>query len=173
MVLWLAMLCLKPSLPPASSTMAFAVLRLESISRAIHKTYCSMMDSDGGSTAAYEHFRARAYLLLSHYIDNGLRDAFQWLLMMNEAAPRRTRISLKDNPFHWGLLAMTAAAGPFMSANKLRDLAAFMNQAHAIGVPWAELEAFIRNHRKQERREGIDAFISAITERHARTAGQR
>lgn len=153
--------------------MALAVLRLETISRAIYETYSSLANSDAGSNDAYAHFRARAYLLLSHYLDNGLQDAFQWLLMMNNAAPKRTRIPLQENPFHWGLLAMTAAAGTFKSPNKLRDLAFAMKEAHAAGVPWSKLEAFIFDRRKRGRKQAVDAVIDAIMERHAKAARQR
>jgi hypothetical protein len=167
------MLELKPPLPPASSSMALAVLRLETISRTIHDTYSSLASSDAGSNDAYAHFRARAYLLLNHYVDHGLQDAFQWLLLMNSAAPKKIRITLQENPFHWGLLAMTAVAGTFMSPNKLRDLAFVMKDARAAGVPWPKLEAFILDRRKRQRKHAVDAVIEAIMDRHAKTERQR
>ena len=147
--------------------MSFAVLRLEVISRAIHQSYASLGGPAPGQTSAYVHFRARAYRLLTHYVDHGLADAFQWSLMMSGAAPKKRRIRMHENAFHWGLLAMTSAAGTFMSPNKLRTLGALMKQAHAEGVAETELESFIRGQRKRERQQAMDEMLEAIKQRNA------
>jgi hypothetical protein len=131
--------------------MAFAVWRFEAISRAIHSSFTSKLKKPGQlapNLDAYGHFRNRAFRLLTHYVDTDRSEAFRWLLMMYGAAPRKTRIPLSDNPFHWGLLALTSAGGTFMSKNKLRSLAVLMKRAHAEGLSEADFETFVQHERR-------------------------
>jgi hypothetical protein len=147
----------------------------------MHERFGAKVKSEDGlapNLDAYIHFRADAYLLLTHYVDHGLREAFRWLLLMNDAAPQRTRIPLQDNPFHWGLLAITAAARsasrgarrwrPFMSLNKLRDLGSIMKRAHAAGVGVGGLEEFIIDQRKREHHEALSQKLHAIRQDNPR-----
>lgn len=161
-------------LPPASASMALAVYRLEAISRAIHRTYRRKSRKGQGAASArlkaYAHFRSKAYLLLSHYVEHGLQEAFKWLLAVHGASPKRTRIPLQQNPFHWGLLAMTASAGVFMSPNKLRQLAMELQAAHAEGVPEKRLERYLRDRKRGARHEAMREFLGRLERRSARTS---
>lgn len=101
-------------LPEPDASLALTVYRLEAISEAIYDRFeeIAANDEEPSQTArlrAYAHFRSRAYRLLSHYISHGFQEAFRWLLGIHGAAPKRTRIPLEQNPFHWGLT--TAARG--------------------------------------------------------------
>lgn len=160
-------------LPLASASMALAVYRLEAISRAIHRTYRRKSTGQGAASArlkAYAHFRSKAYLLLSHYVEHGLQEAFKWLLAVHGASPKRARISLQQNPFHWGLLAMTASAGVFMSPNKLRQLAMELQAAHVEGVPEKRLESYLRDRKRRARHEAMGEFLSGLERRSVRTS---
>lgn len=138
-----------------------ATLRLEEISKAIqHSVTEKRTRTNGGpsptvSGVAYRHFRQKAFRLLSHYVDNNFDDSFYWLLAMRNQLPKRTRGSVAGNPFHLGLLAMTAAAGEFMSRNKLRDLAAEMQCGHALGILPAEFNAYVSGARRRATEQRI------------------
>jgi hypothetical protein len=167
------------NLPQSGISIAGALAHLEVVSRAIHESFRQDVSADSQTARleAYEQFRADAFSLLGHYVELGLQDAFRWLLLINDAAPRRIRIALEDNPFHWGLLAMTSAARsvdptarrwkPFMSSNKLRDLGSLMKLAHAKGIEVAGLEEFIANQRKLQHREALRRKLRAIREERA------
>ena len=157
-------------LPVSGASMPLAVFRLEAISCAIRQSFNGLATGQhniGSKTGgdAYTHFRSRAYRLLTHYVDHDLQDAFRWLLLMKGAAPRKTRISLDQNPFHWGLLAITAAAGTFMSPNKLRSLGSLMKRAHAQGIKEEGFEAYIRRTRKDDRMTEFQSVMSALSGR--------
>jgi hypothetical protein len=139
-------------LPSQGSSMAMAVLLLEQISQAIQASM--QREAKRSAADAYDHFREKAYKLLSHYVDHDLHEAFGWLAQIRGAAPKRLRGSVRDNNFHLGLLAMTGAAGVFMSPNKLRDLAKLMQQAHEDDVPPAEFNEFVSDTRKYARVSG-------------------
>ena len=78
---------------------------------------------------------------------------------MAGALPKKDRISLDDNPFHWGLLAMAEAAGPFMSRNKLRELSHHLQLAHRSGIQAANLETFIKETRKGKRKQAQEEHM--------------
>jgi hypothetical protein len=142
------------NLPQSDASMAAVVLRLEDISKAVQATFGRMLKVPGQlapNPEAYAHFRVRAFRLLVHYVDSDRQEAFRWLLLMYGAAPKKARIRLQENPFHWGLLAMTAAAGPFMSRNRLRTLAAIMKRAHEQHIDVSEFEEFARGNRFEAR----------------------
>lgn len=159
------MLNLDPPLPHSDVSMPFAVFRLQEIATEIRRSFRDRARADAGSGDAYSHFRARAYLLLAHYVDNGFPDAFRWLLMMNGDAPKKTRITLDQNPFHWGLRAMSSAAGTFMSPNKLRDLGTMMKRAHSEGVLADDFETYVRRRRSHDRTVVTNAVLPQAEER--------
>ena len=153
------------NLPRRGTSVTLAMHKFETISRFIYRKYGPVSAGTRRraqiirGSAQYKLFRARAYRLLTHYVDKGFPEAFYWVLAMRSALPKRTRITLDENPFHWGLLAMSAAAAPVMSSNKLRDLSVQMKQAHAAGVEEDDLEAFIG----RSKRDAQHAAIAAIT----------
>lgn len=99
--------------------------KLEAISVALHVRF--EKSPRGGPRQPYADFRNKAYEVLKYYVDYDFTDAFKWYLAARGKSPMRTRIKIEDNPFHWGLLAMSVAAmsgaddGGFLSANRLRD----------------------------------------------------
>lgn len=141
-------------LPDADAPIALAVYRLEAASSAIYQAFRNIIDDDQESPPevlrlkANAHFRSSAYKLLSHYVEHRQQEAFRWLLEMHGAAPKRARIPLDRNPFHWGLLAMTAAGGRVLSRNRLRDLGVQLQEAHAMRVQVEQLESFIAAYRR-------------------------
>ena len=158
----------KLRLPVPGSSLAGAVWRLEEISCAIHKSVQEYKNSarSGGQlrtpSRAYEHFRKKAFKLLSHYVDTGFQDAFRFLLAMKGRTPSRMRGSVRGNEFHFGLLAMSAAANiqpnegkDFMSRNRLRELAALMNQAHQEGIKEADFNDFVARERRSARDDRV------------------
>ena len=164
-------------LPEVDASLALAVYRLEANSDAIYDTFQEIAASDEESyqTArlrAYAHFRSCAYKLLSHYIRHGFQEAFRWLLGMRGAAPKRCRIPLHQNPFHWGLLAMKAAGGPFMSPNRLRELATDFQAAYETGVAEGELENFLRARKSQARRQALSTMLRELRRVHRPTLGE-
>ena len=173
-VQWYGMKKTNLPLPPPGSSMAMAVHRLEQISCAIQK---SVIERKGNPacdiplrtpTKAYSHFRRQAFEVLAHYVDNDLQAAFGWLVAMHGQAPRRRRGSVKKNEFHLGLLAMSAAAGTFMSLNRIRDLARNMQDAYERGIEPADFNNHVVRARKQDwaSREPVTAErAEAITRR--------
>jgi hypothetical protein len=164
-------------LPEPTASMSFVVYRLEAISKAIHQSFEEIVaneeePSQAGRLRAYAHFRSRAYRLLSHYIGHGFQEAFRWLLGMQGAAPKRSRIPLHQNPFHWGLLAVTAAGGPFMSPNRLRELASDLQAAHAAEVPEEGLESFLQARKRQARRHALSTLLRELRPGHRGTFGE-
>jgi hypothetical protein len=161
-------------LPDSSASMPLAICHLEAISVAIHDRFAAGADSrTPPSLEAYARFRTSAYRLLTHYVDQGLDEAFRWLLVINDAAPERTRITLEENPFHWGLMAMTAAAGTFMSPNKLRDLGASMKRAHAEDVLKDDFEVFIRGLRRRQRHRAIAPILAEFRQHEAQLEAEQ
>lgn len=141
------------SLPPAGASMAKAVRRLEQISRAIQKSVQKKRrvaaNADRSPLDAYRHFRKKAFKLLDHYVENEMEAAFRFLAEMQGKGPKRSRGRVRGNDFHIGLLAMTAAAGDFMSRNRLRELAMLMQQARAEGIKDAEFNQFVARSRNR------------------------
>ena len=151
----------KPSLPDAGSSIALVTHRLEEIACAIQvtvqrkKAAAAEVNRLRVPLEAYAHFRARAFKLLAHYVDNDFEASFRWLLDMHGKSPKRARGSVCGNEFYLGLLAMEAAAGPFMHRNKLRDLAALMQQAHIAGIAPTQFDEFVPQARKRARNERV------------------
>ncbi|MEO8272086.1 MAG: hypothetical protein ABI557_20415 [Aureliella sp.] len=143
--------------PERGASVVLAMYRLENISRTIHSEFQNKLAQSRQDPPrcrphdAYVYFREEAFALLSYYVDHEFVAAFQWYLVVRERLPKRTRVRLEDNPFHWGLLAMSAASGTYMSPNKLRDLGVAMLDAHAAGTTETEFQAQTRrlNRRKE------------------------
>lgn len=139
------------TLPSRAASMATAVYRFEEISRAItltlHDIQRDARNISSGATLSNEHFRSKAYKLLTHYVDHGFQASFRWVLCMRGKEPKTVRITLEENPFHWGLLAMAAASEQVLSRNKLRDLGKDLHAAHAGGIQNDDLESFIKFRR--------------------------
>ncbi len=155
-------------LPVRGSSVALSMYRLEVASRDIHeKLQASLARSSRNSTLfpplnAYVRFRRKAFKLLAHFVDAELTEAFGWYLIVSGKARNRPRASLEYNPFHWGLLAMSAAAGTFMHPNKLRIIAMHMQTAHAAGISDADLEAHIQSQRRAERKMAIEDTVNFL-----------
>lgn len=155
------------ALPSRHASMATSVCRFERISQAIHKSYVRIVRNDpvplrlSVPAKAYQHFRKRAFTLLSYYVDQDLTQAFHWSLAMADALPKKERTSLYENPFYWGLLAMAKAAAvsdaavPFMSPNKLRELSRHLQLAHQGRIRPDDLETFLKESRKQKRGQAM------------------
>lgn len=149
-----------PPLPPAGSSIAMVTHRLEEIACAIQNTVQRKKAAAEEKRLsvpleAYAHFRLRAFELLAYYVDNEFQAAFGLLLEMHGERPKRLRGSVRSNKFYLGLLAMTAAAGHFMHRNKLRDLAAIMQQAHIDGIAPPQFNQFVSQARKGARNERV------------------
>ncbi len=154
--------------PDRRDSMVLAMYKLEAIAGAMHSAFERGMarnsdnSSSRGSHQPYADFRKRAYSLLRYYIDNDFTDAFKWYLAVKDKSPGRIRIPLERNPFHWGLLAMSAADGDFLSINKLRILASDMCSAHAAGIDESGLELHIRARRKTSREQAAKGTVRVI-----------
>lgn len=155
-------------LPDRGDRLTLAAYRLETIARAIHVSFIRLSTRPVGDLGlsvpreAYVHFRLEAFRLLTHFVDEGLQGAFKLSLMASNAMPKKVRPSVADNPFHWGLIAMSAAAGPFMSRNKLLDLANQMRRAHANGTSIADFEVYRKRERKNAAIESEALIREAI-----------
>lgn len=154
--------------PDRRDSIVLAMYKLEAISCALHSAFERGMASNSdnpsrrGSRQPYADFRKRAFALLRYYVDNDFTDTFKWYLAVRDKSPGRIRIPLERNPFHWGLLAMSAAGGTFLSINKLRILASDMCAAHAAGIDESGLELHTRAQRKTSRQQSAKEAARVI-----------
>lgn len=86
-------------------------------------------------------FKRGAYRLICHFLDAGRDDIIKQFVEGDGNVPPRGP-SFADNPFHWGLLAMSKD-GKLITKDQRRLYASQMLYAHRHGVPEHFLIGFI------------------------------